>query len=204
MIYRIINLADSIYDEKLFEKAYKEMSPQRQKKADRYKKDSDRRACIFADMLLRQILKDAGYTEEPVFYTDEKGKPHLEDNKLYFSLSHSGEFVACAVSNTPVGIDIEKKRSVNLPLIKRVCTEEELSFVLSDSAAINDAVCNRFLTIWCLKEAYLKYTGEGLVGGFKSICFAENQEIKENPLPHIKAESSVTEEYICAVISEKN
>ncbi|MBQ2944417.1 MAG: 4'-phosphopantetheinyl transferase superfamily protein [Ruminococcus sp.] len=204
MIYRIIDLKESLYDEKLFKKAYKEMSSQRQEKADRYKQESDRKACVFADMLLRQMLKEAGYTQTPVFYKDEKGKPHLENDELYFSISHSGEFVACAVSRHPVGIDIEKKRLVDLPLIKRVCTEEELSFVLSGSTDITEGGCERFLTLWCLKEAYLKYTGEGLVGGLKSISFADNGKIKENPLPHIKAESLRTEEYICAVISEKN
>lgn len=203
MIYRIINLKDSIYNDKLFEKAYREMSPQRQEKADRYKQDSDRRACVFADMLLRQMLKESGYSQDAVFYTDEKGKPHLEGDKLFFSISHSGEFVACAVSRHPVGIDIEKKRRVDLPLIKRVCNEEEISYVISDSEEITDAVCARFLTLWCLKEAYLKFTGEGLSGGLKSISFADNNKITENPLPRIKAQSFAAEEYICAVVSEK-
>ncbi len=203
MIYRIINLNDSTYDKKLFEKAYNEMSPQRQEKADRYQQTPDRRACVFADMLLRMLLKEAGCNQSPVFYTDEKGKPYLEGNEFYFSISHSGEFVACAVSRRPVGIDIEKKRTVNLPLIKRVCTEEELSFVLSDSKSTDSSVCERFLRIWCLKEAFLKYTGDGLGAGLKSVSVADSQGIKEHPLPHIKAENFVTEDYIFAVISEK-
>ncbi len=203
MIYKIINLSGNLYDEKLYEKAYNAMTPERQKKADRYKQPSDKRCCVFADMLLREMLRDNYSVAEPDFYIDENQKPHIVGDKIHFSLSHSGDFIACAIDSSPIGIDIEKIRTVELPLIKRVCTDEELSFVLkSEDSTINKDTCVQFLKVWCAKEAYLKYTGQGLKGGLQSISVADENGIKTNPLPHIKLELISTEDYIGAVISE--
>lgn len=203
MIYRIIDLTESCFSEELYQKAYTAMSPNRQKKADRYKQEAHRRCCVFADMLLREMLRDNFSVTEPEFYTDENGKPHLKGDKIQFSISHSGNYVACAVDSAPVGIDIEKIRTVDLPLIKRVCTDDELSFVLSnEDTFIDKNTCTRFLSVWCAKEAYLKYTGQGLSGGLKSITVADKSGIKENPLPHLKLEVFSTESYVCAIINE--
>ncbi|MBQ8001503.1 MAG: 4'-phosphopantetheinyl transferase superfamily protein [Ruminococcus sp.] len=198
MIYRIINISESCYSEELYQKAYLAMTSQRQAKADRYKQEADKRCCVFADMLLREMLGEYFCIESPEFYTDEKGKPHLKGDTVHFSISHSGDYIACAAGSAPVGIDIEKIRTVELSLIKRVCTDEELSYVLSG----NNADCERFLQVWCAKEAYLKYTGQGLSGGLKSITVADKAGIKSNPLPHLKLEAFSTEEYVCAIINE--
>ncbi len=203
MIYRIINLSDSIFDEELYKKAYLSMTPERQKKADRYKQTSDKKCCVFADMLLREMLRDNYCVAEPEFYIDENQKPHLKGDKVHFSISHSGEFVACGLDSAPIGIDIENFRTVDLNLIKRVCTDEELSFVLAtDDNTISKDTCVRFLMVWCAKEAYLKYTGQGLKGGLKSISVADKSGIKKNPLPHIILNIIETENYICAIINE--
>lgn len=203
MIYRIINLSNSCYDEELYKKAYLAMTSERQAKADRYKQVTDKRCCVFADMFLREMLRDNYSVTEPEFYTNASGKPHLTGDKVHFSISHSGDFVACAVNDTPVGIDVEKIRTVDLPLIKRVCTQEELSFVLkNEDNTIDENTCVRFLMVWCAKEAYLKYTGVGLKGGLKSISVANEFGIKGNPLPHIKLDVLNTENYVCAIISE--
>ena len=37
----------------------------------------------------------------------ESGKPYDMAGELYFSLSHSGDYVACAISDSPIGVDIE-------------------------------------------------------------------------------------------------
>ncbi len=202
MIYRIINLSHSMFDKELYQKAYNAMSPERKAKADRYKQEADKRSCVFADMLLREMLRDNCSVTEPEFYTDVNGKPQLTGDKVHFSISHSGEFVACAVNFAPVGIDIEKIRTVEFSLIQRVCTEEELCFVLNADSSVDKSACERFLKVWCAKEAYLKYTGEGLKGGLKSISVADKTGIKENPLPHIKLELMGTEEYVGALITE--
>lgn len=204
MIYRIININDNLYNEKLYQKAYNAMDDTRKAKADRYRQKADKRCCVFADMLLRQMLSEHHSIDAPEFYTDEKGKPHIKGDKVHFSISHSGEYVACASDLSPVGTDIEKIRTVNLPLVKRVCTEEELQYVFEGDNIQNlgSEACVRFLQLWCAKEAYLKYTGEGLAGGLKSLSFANRNGIISNPLPHISLHISTTQEYVCAIIRE--
>lgn len=82
---------------------------------------------------------------------DANGKPYLENSNLYISLTHSGDYVGCAVSNNTVGIDIEKIRPVNEKTVHRVCSESEKDAIKSYAD---------FIGIWTLKEAYVKATGE--------------------------------------------
>ena len=80
---------------------------------------------------------------------DKSNKPYFMDGNIYLSLSHSDEYVACAVANTPVGMDIEKIKSVKASVIKRVCSLDEQTYINNNGAS-------SFFTIWTLKEAYIK------------------------------------------------
>ena len=76
------------------------------------------------------------------------GKPFFPDMpQLFFSLSHSGDFCACALSDTPVGCDIQIIKDVSSGLIKRTCRDEELEKL-------------DFFSLWSLKESYIKLYGE--------------------------------------------
>ena len=66
--------------------------------------------------------------EEIVLLRDEKGKPYIKDNPVYISISHSGDFAAAAFHNSPVGIDIEVLRPVDIRLKNRICTNRDLVF----------------------------------------------------------------------------
>ncbi|MBE6915657.1 MAG: 4'-phosphopantetheinyl transferase superfamily protein [Ruminococcaceae bacterium] len=74
-----------------------------------------------------------------VVYRVENGRPMLDDG--FVSISHSGEFVACAVSTEAVGLDIEEMRPRKENLWKRAGAED--------------------YTAWCKKEAYVKFLGCG-------------------------------------------
>ncbi len=59
----------------------------------------------------RQILKNIlqNYLSEPFnLLENSSGKPYLENNHLEFNTSHSGSYLAIAISKSPIGIDIEK------------------------------------------------------------------------------------------------
>ncbi len=78
---------------------------------------------------------------------DENGKPYFEERKdIHFSLSHSGDYVMCALSKEPVGADIQKIRQISAQMINRVFTEREL----------NEADP---ISLWCLKESFVKLIG---------------------------------------------
>jgi len=86
------------------------------------------------------------------------GKPFFPERPdCQFSLSHSGAFSLCALSDRPVGVDIEvvRPRKENLP--QYALTEKEYT-AWNKMGATWDA----FYELWTKKEAWGKYTGLGL------------------------------------------
>lgn len=101
------------------------------------------------------------------------GKPHLEDAgladlQLEFNLSHSAGHVVAAVSEQPVGIDIEVLRPVsNLrTLAGKHFTELELERL---DALEGDGAPAYFFRTWTRKEAVAKLTGLGLTAAVDTL-----------------------------------
>ncbi len=150
---------------------FHEMSPERQKKCLAYRFDDDRKRCIAADMLLRDMLSQLLSCDRLSleFGITNGGKPYLIGNAAYFGIAHSGKYAAVGVSKThEVGIDIERIRPVNVSLMRAFCTEKDRAFVLGANENITEEkitdrqILNRFFRVWCFKEAYFKRTGEGI------------------------------------------
>ena len=96
-----------------------------------------------------------------VFTINSYGKIYLNNNNLYFNLSHSNDYYAFAISKEEVGIDIEKVRDdVNINLIKRISNSKD---------EIKDVI-----KMWTIKESYLKYLGTGINTNFKDILINKN------------------------------
>ncbi len=88
---------------------------------------------------------------------DKEGKPKC-CNGIYWSITHKTDCVAGIVSNSPIGIDIEKIKSVSEPLFEKICKpEEKCIFGQYDRDLI-------FFRCFTAKEAVLKLTGIGLRG----------------------------------------
>lgn len=95
----------------------------------------------------------------------EFGKPYLPDySEVYFNISHSGQFVACAVCSKPVGIDVQEIAPYLPNVAARVCSKAELVQIENsgDKAA-------EFTKIWTRKEAYLKMLGVGIGVGLQAM-----------------------------------
>ncbi len=134
-------------------------------------------------------LADQTFTPAELSYTyGPNGKPYFKDVPLYFSLSHSGEYVYLAVSDEEIGADIQKMkndRRIIHEVAGRYFTEKERAAlgVFPDEEKerqdLTDAVSEEkehlapacltdeertqvFYRLWCCKEAYGKLTGEGL------------------------------------------
>lgn len=75
-----------------------------------------------------------------------------------FSLSHSGNFAAVAVSQNPVGIDIERcnKERFTPALAKRIVTAYEGEMIESLEEAARRTELN---ALWTKKEAIFKFVG---------------------------------------------
>lgn len=88
----------------------------------------------------------------------EFGKPYLLDYpEVHFNISHSGQYVACAVGSKPVGIDVQIITPYRPDVAMRVCSTSELAQI---NASSNQAA--EFTKIWTKKEACAKRTGLGI------------------------------------------
>lgn len=66
--------------------------------------------------------------------------------------------IAVAISNNPVGVNVEKIREIDVRIAKRFFTECELNYIKKD----RNCIYEHFFEIWTKKEAYIKYIGKGL------------------------------------------
>jgi 4'-phosphopantetheinyl transferase len=118
-------------------------------------------------LLYYGLLKGFGISHQLNISEDEQGKPYLTDHPaIYFNITHSKQYVACAISDQPVGIDVEVERDINQALAKRVMSDQEFTRYLALGATKE-----YFFQLWTLKESYMKYTGEGLRMSLKSMNF---------------------------------
>ena len=123
----------------------------------KYRNAIDRKLSLGAWRLTEEALGKYGFSADNVI-TDANGKPLCEG--IYFNISHSGEYVLCAVSEKPVGCDIEKAENAPFEITDSVFLPSERKYI---AEAQNDAdKLRRFFRLWTMKESYIKMTGEGL------------------------------------------
>ncbi len=155
----------------------------RAKTAERMiKNPKGRAACMGAGLLLQKAVRDYAETKNEIgsicietprmdelmpegaesvdfrYRFGEQGKPYFEDGQLpFFNISHAGGYVAVAVSDTEVGIDIQNIRN------NREKDMAERFFSPRESAAVKEDPERRvFYRLWARKEALGKCTGEGV------------------------------------------
>ncbi len=87
------------------------------------------------------------------------GKPYLEGDAGYFSLSHSGELLVCAVSGEEVGADVEVFRTLRQDISRKILSEEEQEiFQALPQKEKNDWL----IRVWTEKESIGKLLGTGI------------------------------------------
>lgn len=140
-------------------KWYKYLSEKRLTKVERLKKTKQKSQSIGAELLLRYAVGQiTGKVSNVKWDTDENGKLYLTENDgIYVNLSHSGDYAVCAVSDVPVGVDIQHCRECDMKMAKRFFTVEEAEFI-NKSTDRNSA----FFEIWTKKESFVKAVGKGL------------------------------------------
>lgn len=114
-------------------------------------------------------IRDAYGLDAPL-NKDERGKPYFDGADVHISISHSHERCLAAISDSEVGADIEYKNGTDerlTRLAKRFFTEGEAAYV-------DECPRERFYEIWCAKESYIKYTGEGFSRPLSSFSVLES------------------------------
>ena len=172
-----------------FQALYYKSDENRKAKADRLRKRPAKRLSIAAGELMRNAIANEFNIDakELRFRTGKSGKPYVENVRVEFSISHSGNIAVCALSDKPVGIDVEHLRDVNMNVAKRLFTPDEQNYVFEKWALAKQ----RFLEIWTRKEAYVKMLGKGITY-FPEFSTMGNQNI----------ETHIREKYIVSVARE--
>lgn len=158
---------DVIQDRQLLQKAYLELSPSCKAHIDRLRRQEDKDRSLTGYRLAGQLLK-THYGVDAIVCRKENGRPYFEGCDLFVSISHSQGKVACAVSEEPVGIDIEKIRPIDLRICRHTCVDPEKEYLLAGKPLEEGIVCEdpdtlyRFYEIWTAKEAYFKKQGTGI------------------------------------------
>lgn len=94
----------------------------------------------------------------------EHGKPYFKGSHIHFSYSHCKYGVVCGVNTEPLGVDIQEIRQVKPALLpalsEKFCCDNERKIIGGSED---------FIQVWTRKEAYSKYTGNGLTEKFSLI-----------------------------------
>ena len=147
--------------------AYDRLSPSRRAHVDSLLREESRAGSLTGEWLLRQLLRQHWGMEDPVILRGSSGCPVLQDAALYLSITHSADLVACAVSDSPIGIDAERLKPFRWAMMEKICTPEERRYLLQqlqpegEICTDPDAVC-RFFELWTGKEAWFKLQGTGI------------------------------------------
>ncbi len=131
-----------------------------------------------ADLLLRRVLAEL-YGEAAarlVIARHENGKPYFPDApEICFNISHAGGYVALAIGDEEVGVDIERIRPIHPRVAERYLGDRSLEG--------RDAIL-----AWTKRESYGKFTGEGFFAG-------------DFDAPHVFTELTAPEGYVICVCS---
>ena len=183
------------------------VDPVRCKKAERLKGIGAKAASLGAGMLLQKVALDVMdrtenteilFLEEDellavlqarmlseqtspfsFFYEyGEQGKPQIVNFPKKFNLSHSGDYVVCGVSNGEVGVDIQKWVPYKERTAERFFAKEEWELLQEKDEPERTEL---FYRLWSRKEAYGKYTGQG-IGSAVGEDFSNEQKWQERQI----------------------
>jgi 4'-phosphopantetheinyl transferase len=152
---------------------YKELSPNEQTRADRFKHESDFNCYVSAHYFLRNELAKRlnGEPQSVNIMESEEGKPYIKEPGLPFNLSRSGEHFAFALGQDDnyIGVDIERIRNgFDYDRISRHYFSDEEQKSISGSEDLGSRV-SAFFRIWTRKEAFLKAIGIGITTDLQKI-----------------------------------
>lgn len=107
-------------------------------------------------LAVRVLFSELGVRQRIVY--DDSGKPHLEGEGFYVSISHSKEYVAVIVSKEhKVGIDIEKTGDRIFKVSHKFVSDTERKWISEEFEM------EQLYVIWGAKECAFKIFGLGAI-----------------------------------------
>lgn len=116
---------------------------------------------------MTDIMEKVQFPAELEICSDSHGKPYLRGRPFCYNLSHSGDYVFCAVSEREIGADIQRRVPGRESRVAgRFFSGREAAAI----RAIGDETerSKLFYRLWTRKEALGKLSGEGIAS-----CAAE-------------------------------
>lgn len=139
-------------EEDLAEELLRYLPPWRRIKGEAMRHPAARQESLSAGVVLGYGMMKRGLSIlEPVEFLPA-GKPVFSALDLHFSLSHSGRYAMCAISDAPVGADVQQVRKVNLSVARRFHVRERDWLGQIPPEEQSDA----FFRLWTRKEAWVK------------------------------------------------
>jgi len=182
------------------------VSPEKQMKIQAFRRYEDALRALVSDTLIRALARDKlGLLPSQMdFGVNDFGKPYLFGYPgFHYNLSHSGDWVLCAVSREAVGVDIEQVKPIDLGIADRFFTKSEARW-LHDTE--EHEKLEMFYAIWTMKESYVKAVGGGLSIPLDSFSISRRQDgrfrvITEAPNPFTISLYDLDSRYKTAVCS---
>ncbi|OPX43168.1 4'-phosphopantetheinyl transferase sfp [Ruminiclostridium hungatei] len=138
------------------------IAAEKRERVGRFFKYEDALRTLISDILVRYLVCDRlkVKNKELLFSANEYGKPFLANyDGIQYNTSHSGRWVVCALADSPVGIDVEQIKPIDLRIAERFFSKEEFASLMSKEEAHREEF---FYELWASKESYIKAIGRGL------------------------------------------
>lgn len=110
------------------------------------------------ELARRLLSEELGYPAT-ILHTPE-GKPYVDGDGIYFSLSHSGKKGVVAIYESPVGVDLEYLGERDFSAVLSRFTERERQEIFTKED---------FIRNWTAKEAFIKMHGYTLATSLKCL-----------------------------------
>ncbi|NEX77954.1 4'-phosphopantetheinyl transferase superfamily protein [Bacillus thermocopriae] len=186
-------------EEELFHQLLVNLPKERQHHVLRFRQYEDRLRSMIGNLLMHmQLAKQLQCAPVELNYqVNQFGKYELVNQILHFNLSHAGQYVIGAISDRPVGIDLELKQYRDFSFFQSVWTEREKKLFEVDSM-------NDFYYLWTAKESYVKWLGTGLATDLKTVDIDYDGLVYQNGKkePVLVQNIDIDPQYQCTVCSE--
>lgn len=152
------------------------LTPEELLTADKLKHQEQKNTWISCHMVLRRMLAEF-LKMDPLkveINRNRFGRPYLQDSSLFFNISHTNSaFLLGFIQGGKIGVDLENlSGNEDLPsLIDYAFSDAEAGYCKN-----SEEIAARFLELWTLKEAFLKYTGIGLTNYLSAINIYGSEE----------------------------
>lgn len=141
-----------LLNENYLEKEYKFLSFKKKEQIKKIYNNNDKKLLISSEIIKKELLQN---NPSPKIYYNFFNKPYLKEKNVFFNISHSNKYVIGVINNTPIGIDIQKKKDISYNIAKKVCTANELKYIFQNPKTAK----NKFFEIFTIKEALIKMLG---------------------------------------------